>query len=169
MTCTIFSVASNGDTKIGVMARPSGGGLLHDDIRSIRDQGFSVVVSLLTDAEQRELKLDEEAMLCKKLEVTFHRLPITDLRVPALDEETIEFLAKLRKLHGAGKSIAVHCRAGIGRSPMIAACLMVSPKCTIHSAFHQLSAARGFAVPETPEQREWAGAYEKLLLTTQKS
>jgi protein tyrosine phosphatase (PTP) superfamily phosphohydrolase (DUF442 family) len=164
MTCTIFSVASNGDTKIGVMARPSGGGLLDDDIRSIRDQGFSVVVSLLTDAEQRELKLEEEAMLCKKLEVTFHRLAITDLRVPALDEETIEFLAKLRKLHGAGKSIAVHCRAGIGRS-----CLMLSPKCTAHSAFHQLSAARGFAVPETPEQREWAGAYEKLLLATRKS
>ena len=61
MTCTIFSVAGDGETKIGVMARPSGSGLLNEDIRSIREQGFSVVVSLLTDAEEGELKLEEEA------------------------------------------------------------------------------------------------------------
>jgi protein-tyrosine phosphatase len=168
MEFKIFSVAGSGDSKIGVMARPSGGELLHDDIRSIRDQGFSVVVSLLTDAEQRELKLEEEARICKKLELFFDRLPILDLRVPALDDESIEFLAKLRKLHAAGNSIVVHCRAGIGRSPMIAACLMLSAKCNVQSAFRQLSVARGFTVPETPEQREWAVAYEKLLLVPQK-
>jgi protein-tyrosine phosphatase len=168
MTCTVFSVACDGDTKIAVMARPSGGGLLHADICSIREQGFSVVVSLLTDAEERELKLGEEARICKEMELIFDRLPIPDLRVPALDDGSVEFLAKLRKLHAAGKSIVVHCRAGIGRSPMIAACVMLSTKCNIHSAFRQLSLARGFTVPETPEQREWAVAYEKLLLASQK-
>jgi protein-tyrosine phosphatase len=169
MTCTIFSVASDGGTKIGVMQRPSGGGLLENDIRSIRNQGFSVVVSLLTDAEERELKLGEEAKLCQKLELTFDRIPIPDLSVPSLDDETVTRLAKLRKLHAAGNSIVVHCRAGIGRAPTIAACLLLSPECNIHHAFRQLSAARGFTVPETPQQREWAGAYEKLLLASQKS
>lgn len=169
MTCTIFSVASNGGTKIGVMQRPSGGEKLAEDIRSIREQGFSVVVSLLTDAEQHELKLGEEAKLCEKLEVTFDRMPIPDLSVPTLDDETVAVLAKLRKLHAAGNSIVVHCRAGIGRAPTIAACLLLSPECNIHHAFRQLSAARGFTVPETPQQREWAGAYEKLLLASQKS
>jgi protein-tyrosine phosphatase len=169
MACVIFSVASNGDTKIGMMARPSGGGKLGEDIRSIRDQGFSVVVSLLTDAEERELKLEEEAKLCKKHELTFDRMPIPDLSVPTLDDETIARLAQLRKLHAAGNSIVVHCRAGIGRAPTIAACLLLSPECNIHRAFHQLSAARGFTVPETPQQREWAGSYEKLLLAPQKS
>jgi len=151
------------------MQRPSGGEILIEDIRSIRDQGFSVVVSLLTDAEQSELKLEEEAKLCKKLEVTFDRMPIPDLSVPTLDDEIVARLAELRKLRAAGNSIVVHCRAGIGRSPTIAACLLLSPKCNIHSAFRQLSAARGFTVPETPQQREWAGAYEKLLLASQKS
>jgi protein-tyrosine phosphatase len=168
MTFAIFSVACDGGTKIGVMARPSGGELLHRDIRSIREQGFSVVVSLLTDAEERELKLGEEARICNEIELIFERLPIQDLRVPALDDGSVEFLSKLRKLHAGGKSIVVHCRAGIGRSPMIAACLMLSAKCNVHSAFRQLSVARGFTVPETPEQREWAVAYEKLLLAPQK-
>jgi protein-tyrosine phosphatase len=169
MTCEIFSVASNGGTKIGVMARPSGGEKLREDIRSIRDQGFSVVVSLLTDAEQRELKLEEEAKLCKELELTFDRMPIPDLSVPSLDDETVARLAKLRKLHAAGNSIVIHCRAGIGRAPTIAACLLLSPECNIHHAFRQLSAARGFTVPETPQQREWAGSYEKFLQAPQKS
>jgi len=168
MDLKIFSVACERDTKIAVMARPSGGGLLREDIRSIRDQGFSVVVSLLTDAEERELKLGEEARICKEMELIFERLSVPDLRVPALADGSVEFLAKLRKLHAAGKSIVVHCRAGIGRSPMIAACLMLSAKCNVHSAFRQLSSARGFTVPETPEQREWALAYEKLLLAPQK-
>jgi protein-tyrosine phosphatase len=169
MECKIFSVAGNGGTKIGVMARPSGGGSLDDDIRSIRDQGFSVLVSLLTDAEQRELKLEQEATFYKKLKLAFDRLPIPDLSVPPLDDQTIAILAKLRELHSVGNSIVVHCRAGLGRSPMIAACIMLSTTCNAHSAFRQLSAARGIKVPETPEQHEWAVSYEKLLLAPKKS
>src|SRR6202142_3527619 len=125
MTCTIFSVAGDGGSKIGIMQRPSGGEILIEDIRSIRDQGFSVVVSLLTDAEQSELKLEEEAKLCKKLEVTFDRMPIPDLSVPTLDDEIVARLAELRKLRAAGNSIVVHCRAASVdrlRSPRACCC-----------------------------------------------
>jgi protein-tyrosine phosphatase len=168
MIWTIYSVALSGGSKIGVMARPRGGDWLGDEIRSIREQGFSVLVSLLTDAEQKELQLESEGLSCEQLALTFIRLPIEDMRVPSLDEQTIDTLAKLREFRSTGNSIAVHCRAGIGRSPMIAACIMLSRSCNVTSAFHQLSAARGMKVPETPEQREWAVAYEKLLLAPQK-
>jgi protein-tyrosine phosphatase len=165
----IFSVGVGDATKIGVMARPRGGDWLKDEIRAISDAGFSVVVSLLTDAEQIELDLVNEGLHCEQLGLNFVRLPIEDMRVPALDDQAIAFLATLRQLHAAGNSVVVHCRAGIGRSPMIAACIMLSPKCGIHSAFIQLSEARGMKVPETPEQREWALAYEKLLHARKKS
>ena len=168
MHWTIYSVAVSGGSKIGVMARPSGGHRLQDEIRSIRDQGFSVLVSLLTDAEQKELELEAEGGSSENVGITFVRLPIEDMRVPALDEQTVAVVAKLREFRSAGSSIAIHCRAGIGRSPMIAACVMLSRSCNVTSAFHQLSAARGMKVPETPEQREWAVAYEKLLLAPQK-
>ena len=165
----IFSVAVNGEARVGVMARPRGGNLLSEEIRAISDEGFSVVVSLLTDAEQAELELEEEGRQCGELGLKFVRMPIEDMRVPPLDAPTIALLADLRQLHFAGSSIAVHCRAGIGRSPMIAACIMLSAQCGIHSAFIQLSEARGMRVPETPEQREWALAYEKLVHTPKKS
>jgi protein-tyrosine phosphatase len=162
MGCKIFSVAVNGDIKIGVMARPRGGDWLEDEVRSIREQGFSVVVSLLTDAEQQELDLEAEGLSCEQLALTFMRLPIEDMRVPTLDVQTIAILEKLRDLRFTGNSIVVHCRAGIGRSPMIAACIILSRSCNVTSAFHHLSAARGMKVPETPEQRDWAIDYEKL-------
>lgn len=169
MACTIFSVAGNGGVRIGVMARPQGGASLEEEVRSIREQGFAVLVSLLSEDEQRELELTEESTHCESVGLNFKYLPITDLSVPELNQQTIAFLAELRELHSAGNSIAVHCRAGLGRAPMIAACVMLSPGCSIHSAFHQLSAARGFNVPETPQQHQWAASYEKLLLTPKSS
>ena len=169
MPSKIFSVSANGDTKIGVMARPPGGDRLRDEIRAISEDGYSVVVSLLTDPEQIELELVDEGRHCEELGVKFVRLPIEDMRVPPLDGPTLEVLDALRQLHSAGNWIAVHCRAGIGRSPMIAACIMLSAQCGIHSAFIQLSDARGIRVPETPEQREWALAYEKLVHRPKKS
>jgi len=169
MPSKIFSVSANGDTKIGVMARPPGGDRLRDEIRAISEDGYSVVVSLLTDPEQIELELVDEGRHCEELGVKFVRLPIEDMRVPPLDGPTLEVLDALRQLHSAGNWIAVHCRAGIGRSPMIAACVMVSARCGVHSAFIQLSEARGIRVPETPEQREWALAYEKLVHRPKKS
>ena len=165
----IFSVALAGGSKIGVMPRPRGGEWLADEIRSISEEGFSVVVSLLTDAEQQELDLTDEGTSCEKIGLTFVRLPIEDMRVPLLDDRTMAVLSALRQLHSIGNSIVVHCRAGIGRSPMIAACIMLSAQCGIHSAFIQLSDARGIRVPETPEQREWALAYEKLVHRPKKS
>ena len=169
MTCKIFSVAVEGEPKVAVMARPHGGDGLKDELRVISDEGFSVLVSLLTDAEQAELELVEEGRHCGDVGLKFVRMPIEDMRVPPLDAATIDLLADLRQLHSAGNSIVVHCRAGVGRSPMIAACLMLSAKCGIHSAFIQLSEARGMRVPETPEQREWAIAYENFLRGPKKS
>ncbi len=151
------------------MARPRGGEWLSDEVRSIREQGFAVVVSLLTDDEQRELELTEESSHCGIAGLNFKRFPIPDLSVPELNQQAIDFLAEMRELHSAGNSITVHCRAGMGRSPMIAACVMLSPSCSVHSAFHQLSTARGFSVPETPQQHQWAASYERLLWSPKKS
>lgn len=54
-----------------------------------------------------------------------------------------------------GKTVAIHCRQGIGRSGMIATGLMVLAGIDPFVAFGTVSAARGFEVPETPAQRDW--------------
>jgi protein-tyrosine phosphatase len=64
----------------------------------------------------------------------------------------------LRKIVGAleeGKSVAVHCRQGVGRSGLIAAGVLMSSGMETEKAIDVVTAARGVMAPETPAQLEW--------------
>jgi protein-tyrosine phosphatase len=58
-----------------------------------------------------------------------------------------------------GMAVAVHCRAGIGRSSLIAACVMVCGGADPAAAFDLIGKARGTAVPDTAAQRDWVVAF----------
>lgn len=64
-----------------------------------------------------------------------------------------------------GKSIGLHCRQGIGRSALMAACLLAFSDISIEDAFQRVSAARGSHVPETAEQRRWVADFAHHLPT----
>ncbi len=53
---------------------------------------------------------------------------------------------------GAGKSVVVHCRQGIGRSGLIAIAVLMQAAQKLDEAIALVSRARGREVPETPEQ-----------------
>jgi protein-tyrosine phosphatase len=163
MACTIYTVQIEGKARLGYMARPRGGDWLEDELLSVSQQRFDVVVSLLEEDEAEELALAEEATLCTRQDLQFFNIPICDRGVPALDEATIAALSSLRNLWRSGKAVVTHCRMGYGRAPMIAACIMVSEECGSKEAFAKLSAARGISVPETDEQRAWVHKYTELL------
>jgi hypothetical protein len=59
-----------------------------------------------------------------------------------------------RALSG-GKNVLVHCCQGVGRTGLLAACLLVRKGLSPGAAIDKISGARGVAVPETEEQREW--------------
>ena len=54
-----------------------------------------------------------------------------------------------------GKRVAIHCRAGVGRSALLAAALLVAGGVEVEAAFRRVADARGCPVPDTPEQRAW--------------
>jgi protein-tyrosine phosphatase len=54
-----------------------------------------------------------------------------------------------------GRSIAIHCRAGIGRSSVIAACALICFGIEAEKALALIGASRGLIVPDTDEQRDW--------------
>ena len=60
---------------------------------------------------------------------------------------------------GEGGSVAVHCRAGIGRSSLIAASALVYSGSTPETAFEIIGKVRGVDVPDTEGQREWVRAF----------
>ena len=55
----------------------------------------------------------------------------------------------------SGKSVAIHCRAGIGRSTTLAACVLILLGVNGEVALDMIAAARGLEVPETEAQRQW--------------
>jgi protein-tyrosine phosphatase len=147
--------------RLATMPKPRGGDRLEDEIISLRGMGVAVLVSLLTDDEIIEVSLADEALHCANNRIEFLRFPIPDHSVPPLNEKTAGFIHELRERLAAGKSIAIHCRAGLGRSSMIAACVMVLAGIDPKSVFDLIGAARGFTVPDTQEQRDLVVKFAK--------
>jgi protein-tyrosine phosphatase len=56
---------------------------------------------------------------------------------------------------GLGKSVVIHCRQGVGRSALTAACVMAVGGVPVDEALEKIQNARSCPVPDTPEQRRW--------------
>jgi protein-tyrosine phosphatase len=151
--------------KLAISLRPRGGDWLEDEVRSWQQSGLEVIVSLLTDDETVGLDLAQEAELCQVHGLQFLAFPIVDRGVPSSRWATLEFVRKLDDALAKGKNVAIHCRQGIGRSALIAACLLALSGTKPETAFQRVSAARGCPVPETLEQRKWIMEFARELAT----
>ena len=145
--------------KLAVAARPRGGEWLADEIATWRQAGIGTVLSLLTHEEEQELDLSEEGREVKKSGMRFLSLPIPDRQTPGSESEVKATIEKLDAKLSSGKNVVVHCRQGVGRSGLIAACLLITKGLSSGAALEAIGAARGVSVPETPEQRRWVERY----------
>lgn len=156
MRTALFWIAGPWPGRLAIAPRPRGGDWLEDEVRAWQQSGLDIVVSLLTPGEVAELELDKEEAWCQAHGIQFCAFPIADLGVPVSRQASVELINKLDKALSEGKNIAVHCRQGIGRSGLLAACLLIRSGKEPETAFERVSAARGCPVPETVEQWEWA-------------
>jgi protein-tyrosine phosphatase len=78
-----------------------------------------------------------------------------DRQVPESEGGLAAALARVDRELASGKNVVLHCRQGIGRTGLVAACLLLTKGLDPKAAVQRLSSARGLAVPETTEQREW--------------
>ena len=72
-------------------------------------------------------------------------------------------LDKVNLALSAGRNVLMHCRQGVGRTGLAAVCLLVKNGMSPGAAVEMVSAARGIAVPETAEQREWIERYAPVF------
>lgn len=159
MLSEIYWIDADLAGRLAIMARPRAGDWLEDEINNWRKAGIDCVVSLLEPVEVRELDLAEEAGLCRAREMAFTSFPIPDRQVPPSIHEARILVEALQDLIDSGKAVAIHCRAGIGRSSMIAAGILKSCGLEAAQAFALISTARGVAVPDTAEQRDWVDRF----------
>ncbi|HLY58302.1 MAG TPA: protein-tyrosine phosphatase family protein [Stellaceae bacterium] len=146
--------------RLAIMARPRGGEWLSDEIAGLRAETVDIIVSLLEPAEVEELGLTEEPTQCRAHGMEFISFPIPDRGVPDSPTAAAPLFRQLSSALTAGRSVVVHCRAGIGRSSLVAACIMACSASSCDNAFEAIGRARGLSVPDTDEQRRWFAAFE---------
>jgi protein-tyrosine phosphatase len=123
------------------------------------------LVCLLTREEMAELDITEEADCCSASGIHFVSFPVPDRGVPPSEQATLSTVQKLATLLTEGKSVTVHCRQGVGRSALIAACVLAALGDKPEVAFERIAQARGCPVPDTPAQREWVKQFVDRYLT----
>jgi protein-tyrosine phosphatase len=140
--------------RLGIMARPRAGDWLCNEIAGWASDQIDVVVSLLEPTEIAELELSEEPRWCREQAIDLISFPIADRSVPASMSKAIQLSRFLAEKINQRKTVAVHCRAGIGRSAVIAGCVLVTLGTEPDLALTLISNAR-LNVPDTEEQRSW--------------
>jgi hypothetical protein len=149
--------------RLAIVPRPRAGDWLNDEIAGWRAVGIDLVVSLLEREEVAELGLHSEAGLCNIHTIEFVSFPFPDRGVPSSLPETSALVRLLASTVTQGRTAAIHCRAGIGRSAVIAACALVWLGTNLDRAFEMITTARGVDVPDTEGQRAWVGAFADWL------
>jgi protein-tyrosine phosphatase len=161
-----FWVDTGNQVRLAIVPRPRGGDWLEDEIARMKRAGVDILVSMLQADESAELGLSMEASACEAAGIIFRSFPIPDRETPPSTASFSLFVEELRTQVLAGRSLAVHCRASIGRSSLLLAALLTAEGFTPDDAFRRLSRARGMQVPDTPDQVSWV---ERFAATHKRS
>ena len=145
--------------RITISARPRADDWLETEIGEWKASGLDMVVSLLERDEVSELGLQREAELCRTSGIEFLSFPIPDRGVPENGPDVLQIASSIASGIACGRAVAIHCRAGIGRSSMIAACALICSGIEASEALARIKTARGLTVPDTDEQRDWIMAF----------
>ena len=166
MRTRIFWVAGTWKGRLGILPRPRGGDWLGDEMAAWREAGVDMAVSLLEAEEAAQLVLADEAAAAAASGVAFRAFPIPDRGVPTSNELVAELAGEILDALEEGKSVAVHCRQGIGRSGLIVGGVLVAAGKEPVTALKTVADARGLEVPETEEQRQWLKDFAAWLAAT---
>lgn len=159
----LFFVDQPFDARLAISERPMGFDDLDDDVAGWRASGIGAVVSMLESDEAEDLGLAHEGSLCISHGIDFISCPISDHGVPD-DDAVVEAAARRALDHlTAGRRVAAHCFAGIGRSPLLTAAVLVLHGVPAGTAWEKLKRARGLRLPDTKAQLEWIHLLEKRL------
>lgn len=144
------------DARIGLCPCPGLGGPLAGDLGRLRDWGAECLVTLVEDHELAALGVTSIRAETETLGMRWRHLPIRDMCAP---DETFEagWRSTGPELHGLireGRSIALHCHGGHGRTGTIAARLLVEMGSDPEAAMARVREVRPPSI-ETPAQEAY--------------
>lgn len=115
--------------RLGLTSIPGGEASLTEDLDALEAQGVTDIVCLVEEVELEWMD-PPETMLQRQLSVerkgmSFYNYPIEDYEAPDLYEAK-QIVQLIMEALEKGRSVIVHCWAGLGRAGTIAACVCVS-------------------------------------------
>jgi protein-tyrosine phosphatase len=149
--------------KLGIMPRPRGDDWLEEEIIKLKKQNIGSLVSLLEQHEITELGLRNQPALCSKHDLEYINFPIVDRSVPEKGSKIDSLIEQLYQKILNGNSIVIHCRMGIGRSSIVAACVLLKQGFKTEQILQKITLARGLKVPDTDAQIQWLKNREKTI------
>ncbi|MEM7479223.1 MAG: protein-tyrosine phosphatase family protein [Planctomycetota bacterium] len=155
MRPTIYQIELIGSGFLAAMAKPASGEWIDEEFSGIAATGISQVISLLEQWEAREVGLAEEQQLCERHGMRFVSHPIEDRGLPQSVADFASFTKSLYHEIAGGRSTVVHCRAGIGRTGLVAGGVLLHAGFEPDEAIGHISKHRGVEVPDTEEQKDW--------------
>lgn len=163
MHAEMYKIGSIGHGFLAIMGRPYIDPHEPASLLNVSRLGIQQVVSLLEPSEARDLGLDTERIVAKALGMGFVSFPIADMGMPASVEDFAGITHTLFKRIDGGINTLVHCRAGIGRSGLFAAGMLLHAGMNAEQAFAHVGKMRGLRVPETPDQHNWLVANQARI------
>ena len=160
MQPVFYKVGNIGNAFLATMARPRSGDWIEDEFAAFARAGIHTIVSLLEPAESEELGLKDEEQQCTAAGIAFLNVPIPDRGVPADGRHLYRIAAEIYEGCSRGDNTAIHCRAGIGRSTLFAATVLMHAGIGAEEALTAIGEARGMPVPDTEDQWNWLLDYE---------
>ena len=169
MTPRIYEVEKIGSGFLAVMARPVSGEWIEDEFSGLAKLDILQIVSLLKPSEEYEVGLTFEKALCKKNNINFISYPIEDRGLPTSIKEFSTLTKTIYDEIAGGMNTVIHCRAGIGRTGIVAAGVLLHAAFEVTEAFERISKARGVQVPDTQEQYNWVLANKNEIISNEKN
>ena len=131
------------------------------DLRRLREvYRTSVLVSLVEPHELQELKIADLYDQAREVGLEVLTLPIADGSVPPSLEAMADLVRQILQRVQGGGNVVLHCRGGLGRTGLVAACCLVALGATADAAIRIVRAARPRTV-ETGTQEAFVRTFER--------
>lgn len=136
---------------------------IHKDLSRLKEYWQTdLLVSLIEKHEFQSLRIPALLDLVTHYGMETLWFPIRDQSIPASMDDFADVVTKVSCALQKGKTVIIHCMGGLGRSGLVAACVIVSANITPEEAIATIRKVRAGAI-QTPEQERYVFSYHKYL------
>mgnify|MGYP002631721328 CR=1 FL=1 len=113
-------------------------------LSQLKEAGAVALITLMSDSELGQNGLNDFKQQVSDSGLTWFHMPIEDDQAPGIEFESCwrSFHQQIEALLSNGKSIAIHCKGGSGRTGLMAALLLTSRNQAPDEVIKQIQAIR---------------------------